>query len=541
MSKTHVILVVLVASLLRPVYAQDEKLGEVSFSTSCAPETRASFDRAVALLHSFWYEAAEAAFLEIAEKDSGCVMAHWGVAMTAVHPLWPGTPNYDQGKRAIARAVALEGGTPKEQGYIDAVAKIFVGTEPADYPARKKAFERAMADLHQRFPSDAEVTIFYALALTATAPPEDKTYTNQKKAAGLLDGLASSLPSHPGILHYTIHAYDSPEMAEHALDAARRYSEIASSVPHGLHMSSHIFTRLGLWKESVATNSAASRAGHRFASELGLAGVWDEELHAMEYWMYALLQLADDETAENVLGELRSHPTASPMSLKSAHPFAGIPARYFLERRQWKAAASLESVPADLPWDRFPFAYAMTVFARAMGSARTMELADARTHVAELESLRDRTNDSYWSRQIEVLRREAAAWLAHAEGTLTPRFVYSSPRSSSKNPWRSTRSRRARCCAPGSSLASFSWRWGDLAKASPLSSRLSPSPRIDSTVSMGPVQRRGTWGTPERRESISPPWWRCAMKRTAAVRSSMRRAAFSKTHVDDSLARCSST
>ncbi len=416
MLKAHAILVVFVASLSSSVSAQDEKLGEVSFSTSCAPEIRASFDRAVALLHSFWYEAAEAAFLEIAEEDPACAMAHWGVAMTAVHPLWPGTPNYDKGKRATAKAVELGGGTPKEQGYIDAVSQIFVGTEPPDYPARKKAFERAMARLHERFPSDAEVTIFYALALTATAPPEDKTYTNQKKAAGLLDGLASSLPQHPGILHYTIHAYDSPEMAEHALDAARRYSEIASSVPHGLHMSSHIFTRLGLWTESVATNSAASSAGHRFASELGLAGGWDEELHAMEYWMYALLQLADDETAENVLVELRSHPTAAPMSLKSAHPFAGIPARYFLERRQWKAAASLESFPADLPWDRFPFAYALTVFARAMGSARTTELADARIHVGELESLRDRTDNLYWSRQIEVLRREAAAWLAHAEG-----------------------------------------------------------------------------------------------------------------------------
>lgn len=262
MSKTRAALLVLVVTFSSPAYAQEERLGEVSFPTSCAPETRASFDRAVALLHSFWYEAAEAAFLEVAEQDPGCAMAHWGLAMTAVHPLWPTTPDYDKGKRATARAVSLGGGTPKEQGYIDAVSTIFVGAEPPDYPARKKAFELAMADLHERFPGGAEVTIFYALALTATAPPEDKTYKNQKKAAGLLDGLAPSLPQHPGILHYTIHAYDSPEMAPRALDAARRYSEVAASVPHGLHMSSHIFTRLGLWKESVATNAAASNAGH---------------------------------------------------------------------------------------------------------------------------------------------------------------------------------------------------------------------------------------------------------------------------------------
>ena len=370
----------------------------------------------MALLHSFWYEAAEAAFLKVAEADPGCAMAHWGVAMTAVHPLWPGTPNYEKGRRATAKAVALGGGTAREKGFIDAVSQIFVAAEPPDYPAREKAFERVMADMHEQFPDDSEITIFYALALTATAPPEDKTYANQRKAASLLDGLAPSLPRHPGILHYTIHAYDTPELAEKALDVARRYSEVASSVPHGLHMSSHIFTRLGLWKESVATNSSASRAGHSFASELGLAGAWDEELHAMEYWIYALLQRADDEAAERVLAELRSHPTGSPRSLKSAHPFAGVPVRYLLERRQWKAAASLESVPADLPWDNFPVAHALTVFARAMGSARTMELADARGHVAELESLRDRTNNAYWSRQIEVLRREAAAWLAQADG-----------------------------------------------------------------------------------------------------------------------------
>jgi len=285
----------------------------------------------MALLHSFWYEAAEAAFLEIAEADPECAMAHWGVAMTAVHPLWPGTPNYEKGKRATAKAVALGGGTPQEKGHIDAVSKIFVGPEPPDYPAREKAFERVMADLHAQFPDDSEIAIFYALALTATAPPEDKNYTNQRKAASLLDGLAPSLPKHPGILHYTIHAYDAPELAEEALDVARRYSEVASSVPHGLHMSSHIFTRLGLWEESVATNSSASRAGHRFASELGLAGAWDEELHAM-------------------------------------------------------------------------------------GSARTMEPADARGHIAELESLRDGTENAYWSRQIEVLRREAAAWLVQAKG-----------------------------------------------------------------------------------------------------------------------------
>jgi tetratricopeptide (TPR) repeat protein len=413
------VLMLWVASLSASVVAQDrseEKLGQVSFPTSCAPEVRESFDRAVALLHSFWYEAAEAAFLEIAQRDPECAMAYWGVAMTAVHPLWPDTPDYDKGRQAAAKAAALGGGNALEAGYIDAVMQFFVGTEPPDYPARKRAFERAMGTLHERFPDDAEVTIFYALALTATAPPEDETYVNQKQAAALLDGLAPLLPEHPGILHYTIHAYDSPEMAEHALQVARRYTEVASSVPHGLHMSSHIFTRLGLWQESVATNGSASHAGHGFASELGLPGAWDEELHAMEYWMYALLQLADDDEAKNVLVELQTHPTGSPMTMKSAHPFAGIPARYVLERRQWKAAATLDAVPGDLPWDQFPFAYAMTVYARAIGAARTQELADARSHLEQIESLRDRTNDPYWARQIEVLRLEASAWLAHAEG-----------------------------------------------------------------------------------------------------------------------------
>lgn len=391
-----------------------EKLGVVSFSTTCDPAVRESFDRAVALLHSFWYEAAEAAFLEIAERAPRCAMAYWGVAMTAVHPLWPDVPDYEKGRRAVERATSLGGGSPVEEGYISAASRFFVGEEPPDYPERKRAFEREMAALHERFPADPEVSIFYALALIATAPPEDKTYAKQRMAAELLQGLAPSLPEHPGILHYTIHAYDSPEMAPKALQAARRYSEVASSVPHGLHMSSHIFTRLGLWDESVAANRSASHAGHRFAGELGLEGAWDEELHAFEYWMYALLQIADDETARQVLTDLQAHPTGTPMSMKSAHPFAGVPARYVLERRRWREAAALEPAPANLPWERFPFAYAMTVYARALGSARGPTPDDAAPHLRELESLRDGTKDSYWSRQIEVLRLDAAAWLAHA-------------------------------------------------------------------------------------------------------------------------------
>ncbi len=396
--------------------AAQEKLGVVSFPTTCAPEIQPRFDRAVALLHSFWYEAAEAAFLEIAEKDPKCGMAYWGVAMTAVHPLWPDVPDYEKGKRASTRAASLGGGSPLEDGYISAVSKFFIGPEPPDYPARKKAFAQEMSALHARFPDDPEVAIFYALGLIATAPPEDKTYANQKKAAELLDALAPAFPEHPGILHYTIHAYDSPEMAPRALAAARRYAEVASSVPHGLHMSSHIFTRLGLWNEAVAANASATHAGHQFASQLGLEGAWDEELHAFEYLMYALLQIADDGAARNVLTDLQSHPTGTPMTMKSAHPFAAVPARYYLERRQWKEAAALESVPASLPWDRFPFAYAITVYGRAVGSARSSALDEAARHVAELESLRDGTKDSYWSRQIEVLRLEAAGWLARARG-----------------------------------------------------------------------------------------------------------------------------
>jgi hypothetical protein len=384
----------------------EEKLGVVSFPVSCAAELQPRFDRAVALLHSFWYEAAEAAFREIAEGDPGCAMAHWGIAMTAVHPLWPDVPDYEKGKKESERAASLGGGSPLEEGYISAVSQFFVGPEPPDYPARKRAFEREMRALHEQYPEDSEVTIFYALSLIATAPPEDKTYAHQRQAAELLEGLAPALPEHPGILHYTIHAYDTPELAPKALAAARRYPEVASSVPHGLHMSSHIFTRLGLWKEAVAANGSATHAGHRFAAELGLPGAWDEELHAFEYLMYALLQMADDQAAAKVLADLQAHPTGTPMTMKSAHPFAAVPARYALERRQWKEAAALEPVPAELPWERFPFAAAITVFANALGSARGGEPEAAVRSVARLEALRDGTQDPYWSKQIEVLREQ---------------------------------------------------------------------------------------------------------------------------------------
>lgn len=395
-----------------------ERIGSSPFAVACSPGVQPAFNRGVALLHSFWYEAAEEQFRSIAASEPECAMAYWGVAMTAFHPLWPDQPDYEKGRQAVERARAARVADARERTYIEAVAQVFSSGE-ATYDERKAAFERAMAALQAAHPEDVEAAIFHALALIAIAPPTDQTLARQKEAAAILDALAPRLPQHPGVLHYTIHAYDAPGHADRALAAARRYPEVASSVPHGLHMSSHIFTRLGLWSESVAMNHAASAEGHHFAQQQRLGGAWDEELHAVEYLVYAHLQLADDRAARRVIEELRSHPTVAPLNLKGVFPFAASPARLALERRDWREAATLQDLPAELPWDRFPFARAQTLFARAVGAARLGDVAHARAETVRLAALRDGLSapaDAYWAGQIDVLRLEASAWTAAAEG-----------------------------------------------------------------------------------------------------------------------------
>jgi tetratricopeptide (TPR) repeat protein len=397
-----------------PLFAQEhehpvpEKLGLVKFPTSCSPKVQKDFERGVALLHSFAYSAAEKAFRDVAKADPKCAIAHWGIAMTYFHPLWPPPlPEGEvaRGREEIERARQL-GGSDRERGFIEALSFIYA-PDSQPYPDRANRYTAAMGKLAERNPDDAECQVFYALALLATAPPTDSTHANQKKAAALLEPLFRKYPEHPGIPHYLIHAYDNVEMASRGVEAARVYAQIAPSAPHALHMPSHIHTRLGMWAESIASNTAARKAAH----EEGDIG---EELHAMDYLTYANLQLGRDEDAARVLDDLRKMTKLSPTYFKVAYAASAMPARYAIERRKWNEATQL--VPMI---DALPQAAAITAWSRAVGFARSNQVSAARAEVAKLTSAYEQmraAGEKYWATQIHAQLNSALAWINHAEG-----------------------------------------------------------------------------------------------------------------------------
>jgi tetratricopeptide (TPR) repeat protein len=385
-----------------------EKLGTVQFPTSCSGQEQKSFERAVALLHSFAYSAAENAFSAVIKADPNCAMAHWGVAMTYFHPLWPPPlpeETVARGREEIARARQL-GGSDRERAFIEALSLIYA-QDSAPHRDRVNRYTAAMGKLAERNPDDVECQVFYALALIASASPSDKTHTNEKKATALLEPLFRKYPQHPGIPHYLIHAYDNVEMASRGVEAARTYAQIAPSAPHALHMPSHIYTRLGMWQESIASNTAARKAAH----EQGDVG---EELHAMDYLTYANLQLGRDEDAARVVEDLRKMTNLSPKYFKVAYAASAIQARYAIERRKWDEAAKLAPMPEALPQ-----AAAITAWSRAVGFARSKQVGLARAEIAKLTSAYEQmraAGDEYWATQIHVQRNSALAWINYTEG-----------------------------------------------------------------------------------------------------------------------------
>lgn len=401
-----------------------EKIGKVNFVVSCSTESQKQFNRAVAWLHSFEYGESERAFNDIAISDPQCAMAHWGSAMSLYHQLWapPSVAELAQGARAVQKAKQIGAKTKRERDYIDAIAQFFEGWERVEHSTCAARYEHAMARVCMRYPSDREAGVFYALALNASAlaaSPMDKTYAKQKKAAAILNRMPRLESEHPGVAHYLIHSYDYPPLAHFALAAARRYARIAPSSAHALHMPSHIFTRLGLWDEDIATNIKSENAAKEYASRNRLTGVWDEQLHAMDYLAYAFLQQARDREARAVLDELKAIRKTDPDSFKCAYSFAAIPARWALERRNWSEAAELKVEPIDFPWPRFPWAEAITHFARAIGAARDGDTDRARVEVEKLAEVQKQlagAKDNYdWATQVEIQRRAAAAWLAKLE------------------------------------------------------------------------------------------------------------------------------
>ena len=340
-----------------------EKLGSVKFPNSCSAKVQQEFERAVALLHSFAYSAAEKAFRDVIAKEPDCAMAHWGVAMTYFHQLWePHVAPQDvaRGQAEIAQAKTI-GGSDRERGFIDALNMIYAKADSLPYQERADAYTLAMGKLAERNPNDVECQVFYALALIATASPIDKTHANEKKAAALLEPLFQAHPQHPGIPHYLIHACDNSEMASRGVGAAQQYAKIAPSAPHALHMPSHIYTRLGMWEQSIASNMAARKAAH-------VQGDIGEELHAMDYLTYAYLQLGRDADAARVLEDLHGMSGLHAGEFKVGYASSAMPVRYAIERRQWVEAARLEPIAGTQP-----HVFAITIWARAVGLARSGE------------------------------------------------------------------------------------------------------------------------------------------------------------------------
>jgi tetratricopeptide (TPR) repeat protein len=398
---------------------------EVDFAISCGPAVQHTFKHAVWTLHSFWYPEALKEFTAVTEADPGCAIGYWGIAMSHWYPLWypPSPAALKAGSEAVEKAVAAPTKTEREKDYIAAIAAFYRDNDKLDHRTRAVAYEKAMEQVYLKYPDDREAGVFYALSLDTTAPPTDKTYANQKKAAEILNKVWKEQPNHPGVVHYLIHSDDSAQFAQAGLDAAICYAKIAPDVPHALHMPSHIFTRLGMWQESIDSNRAAEKAALVYIQKaLGPGGYDGNTIHAMDYLEYAYLQTAQDGPAKAVVDELTGFRQTDAANLTVAYHVASIPARFVLERRDWPAAASLAAPEAGVPLERFPWAEAMISYARALGEARTGDVAGAQSEIAKLQSLKDKLsaeNNTYWANQVEVQRLGAAGILAHVQGDNT--------------------------------------------------------------------------------------------------------------------------
>jgi hypothetical protein len=409
--------IVAAAGLSQGAHAQ--RVGTVRFATSCKVTTALDFNRAVALLHSFAFSPATAGFQAVLRADPHCAMAWWGIALSAWgNPFAAGIKpavQLQRGLDAVTQGRKLGAPTPRESGYLEAVARLYERADSLDQRTRLLAYRDAMADLAAREPSDTEAAIFHALALAISADPGDKSYASQLAAGATLERLFARLPEHPGLAHYIIHSYDVPPLAGRALTAAARYGRIAPTISHALHMPSHTYTRVGSWRESIRANVASADAARREGSVA-------EELHADDYRTYAYLQSCQDREAREILRALPGLAARmDPNALGSGAPpaagyfaIAAIPARYALERGAWAEAARLELRPSPTP-----FADAVTWFARALGGARSGDTAVARGAIMALGDIRDklgRAGEGYWREQVEIQRGAAQAWLDFASG-----------------------------------------------------------------------------------------------------------------------------
>jgi hypothetical protein len=402
-------------SIAAPAAAQqsdqqgDRQLGNVHFATSCNEVAQRRFDRAMRYQHSFWYRQSKELFESVLAADQDCGIAYWGIALS----LWnnphnpPPAPNLAPALAAIEKGKAVGAKSERERDYINALAVLYTGYDKIDYTTRVQAYLKAMAALAAKYPDDDEAQIAYAITLNVSASPADKTYAQQLKGAAILEPIFKRLPQHPGVAHYLIHLYDYPAIAEHGLDAAKRYAAIAPAAPHAQHMPSHIFTRVGYWKESVASNLASVKAAK--ADKEG-----SDALHADDYLVYAYLQLAHDKEAAAVVDDMAQTAALNPDAFGGWFALAASPARYVVERGDWQGAARLTVRP-----NKFAHVEAISHFARALGAARSGDQQAAQTEIAKLAELRDKLREAkstYWAQQVDIQHQVATAWLLNAQG-----------------------------------------------------------------------------------------------------------------------------
>ncbi len=397
------------------------KFGTIGFEQSCNEKVRANFNLATALLHSFEYAEAEKVFVKVIDEDPDCLMAYWGVAMSNFHPLWaaPTPEELEKGNATIKLARTLSVKPKRESDYLEAVAVFYDSIEQLNHRARLLKFEQAAEQVYSRYPDDKEAAVFYALALRAASDPTDKTFAKQRKAGAILEAMFTNEPEHPGIAHYLIHTYDYPELAELGLPAARKYASIAATSAHALHMPSHIFTRLGLWEESVRSNAAMIEAAKCYASNLNITAHWDEEIHGIDYLVYALLQQGKDSVAKAQRDYLLTITEVFPVNNKEAYSFAAVPARYALERKDWNEAINLQLKPDNFPWEKFYWERSIIALAKVLGAVHLKNNAVANASLIELKSnfemLKSRGID-YQAIQVGIQVKSAEAWISFLKG-----------------------------------------------------------------------------------------------------------------------------
>jgi tetratricopeptide (TPR) repeat protein len=409
----------------------DPNFGEVSFSLSCRYDLRETFNLGLTLIHSFEYAEAEKVFVSILDQDSECLMAYWGTAMSILnHPLSfrQNPESLKRGEELLKIAQTLTPSNEREKDYIDAVSIYFKDWQTVDTKTRKQIYESKMEELYLKYPNDVETAVFYSLAVLATADLNDKTYGKQKKSGKILEKLFEKYPNHPGIAHYIIHNYDSPELAHMALNTARKYSIIAPSSAHAQHMPSHIFTRLGLWEESIKSNIDSANSAVCYAESVNPDANWVSEIHALDYLVYAYLQLGDNEKAQLEMNKIQNIKEVFPSDhFAAAYALVAVPSRLAVENKNWKLATQLKLPETNLDWDKAHWPKAMLHFSKALGFSNLGNSSAANKELKSLLELRDKlieSKNTYETGQVTIQIEAVRGWIEYSKGNSEKAIEY---------------------------------------------------------------------------------------------------------------------